>query len=353
MTLDTIESQKWPEDGLERVECCPICGNSDRKLLHAELTDRVFFCAPGKWSLYQCTSCGTGYLDPRPTSDTIALAYKHYFTHNEENNNPKSNFANIKRNLRNGYLNYRYKADIQPAWIIGRWIALLWQRKKNQIDESVRHLPNSNNSGLLVDIGCGNGHFLNTAMELGWEAWGVDIDPKAVEIAQKTGARILQGGFPKTGLPSEHFDIVTLSHVIEHVHDPIAALQEAFRVLKPGGQIWLATPNMDSFGYAHFRENWLALDSPRHLVLFNTISMGMALTKSGFIHVKDKSCPVDTLDTFKFSLRISLGQDPFNANDSNLSITLRLLNNLANFIETIDPSQRENLTITAQKPQSN
>lgn len=61
---------------------------------------------------------------------------------------------------------------------------------------------------------------------------GVDLDPKAVETAQKTGATTLQGGFPDTGLPSAHLDIVTLSHVIEHVHGPLAALREAFRVLK-------------------------------------------------------------------------------------------------------------------------
>src|SRR6516162_1065225 len=71
----------WPEGGLENVPQCPICGRVERRVLHRNLRDRVFGCAPGEWELQQCSGCGSGYLDPRPTAATIALAYTTYCTH--------------------------------------------------------------------------------------------------------------------------------------------------------------------------------------------------------------------------------------------------------------------------------
>jgi hypothetical protein len=71
----------WPDDDLERVNCCPVCGKEERKLLHAGLTDRVFFCAPGNWDLFSCIDCGSAFLDPCPTAESISQAYQSYLTH--------------------------------------------------------------------------------------------------------------------------------------------------------------------------------------------------------------------------------------------------------------------------------
>ncbi|MBN2679705.1 class I SAM-dependent methyltransferase [Acidithiobacillus montserratensis] len=345
------ENQPWPQEGLERVERCPICDDVSRTLLHSGLTDKVFFCAPGRWSLYQCRTCGAAYLDPRPNPATIAMAYSTYFTHEEGDDAPKGKFAHFKRRLRNGYLNARYLADLQPAWKIGRWVVYFLPQKRNQIDESVRHLPATRKPGVLADIGCGNGQFLGTAMQLGWDAWGVDLDPIAVETARKTGATVIQGGFPDTGLPSAYFDIVTLSHVIEHVHDPLAALKEAFRVLKPGGHIWLATPNMESFGHARFGANWRGLEPPRHLVLFNSNNLKKALDGAGFIDTEHKDCPAQAAGFFQCSLRISCGQDPYDVNANTLPLTLRIAAKILDFKAAVAPSRCETIIMTAKRPE--
>jgi hypothetical protein len=76
--------EPWPADELEAVDCCPLCGCAERTMLHRDLTDRVFFCAPGGWHLYRCRGCEGAYLDPRPTSESIARAYSSYYTHELE-----------------------------------------------------------------------------------------------------------------------------------------------------------------------------------------------------------------------------------------------------------------------------
>jgi 2-polyprenyl-3-methyl-5-hydroxy-6-metoxy-1,4-benzoquinol methylase len=279
------------------------------------------------------------------------MAYSAYYTHEEADDVPRSRFGLIKRSLRNGYLNSRYSAHLQPTSRIGRWVTPLLP-KRRRIDEDIRHLPTTGKPGVLVDIGCGNGQYLVTAMQLGWETWGIDLDPKAVEAAKKTGAIVSQGGFPDTGLPSGHFDIVTLSHVIEHVFDPIGALKEVFRILKPGGKIWIATPNLESFGHARFRSNWRGLEPPRHLVLFNHNSLGKALVYSGFINIQQKHCWGHASWFFQSSMRISHGQDPNDACASVLPIILRIASNFADWRAAVATSRCEVIVMMAKRPES-
>ncbi len=177
----------------------------------------------------------------------------------------------------------------------------VWPQNELEILPKVR--------GVLVDIGCGNGNIIHTAKELGWETWRIDPDPKAVEVAKSTGAKVFQSNLPDTGLPSDYFDVVTLNHVIEHLHDPTASLKEIYRILKPGGMIWVATPNLKSEGLRRFHSNWLHLDSPRHLVLFTPESLKLSCIKAGFSDVSLKPCHVSV---YKKSYRMSLNLKPFN-----------------------------------------
>ena len=108
------------------MSTCPVCGSSDRRLLRSGLKDRVFFCAPGDWTLYSCVACGTGYLDPRPNRATIGLAYSHYFTHGSAGDvgqPPASAWRRRRTAQRSAYLNARYRYELNPASRIPRWLS--------------------------------------------------------------------------------------------------------------------------------------------------------------------------------------------------------------------------------------
>jgi len=275
----------WPADGLEAVEACPVCGARGRELLYDGLTDRVFFCAPGVWTLYRCLGCGSAYMDPRPTRRTIGLAYRSYFTHETPcaaaPERPATPLRRLKAALRNDYLRSRYGISVGPAVPLGRLAVYLAVHRRLNIDRWVRHLPRPSRGARLLDVGCGNGQYLITARTLGWDAWGIDPDPGAVAAARSAGLRVEQRGFPDTGLPDGYFDVVTMNHVIEHLHDPVGALREVRRILKPGGTLWIATPNIGSIGGRYYGHHWRGLEPPRHLVLFTAASLALACKRAG------------------------------------------------------------------------
>jgi SAM-dependent methyltransferase len=151
------------------------------------------------------------------------------------------------------------------------------------VDREIRHLP-ARPGGRLLDVGCGSGAFVRTMAELGWRAEGIDPDPAAVASARAAGLAVTAGTLEAID-DSEHggaYDAITFSHVIEHLHDPAADLERARRLLRPGGMLWIATPNLESLGHRRFGRDWAGLDPPRHLVLFTRASLERLLRGAGF-----------------------------------------------------------------------
>lgn len=343
----------WPGNELEHVPDCPVCGHQGRRLLYEALTDRVYHCAPGEWNLHQCLQCGAAYLDPRPIPSSIWRAYTKYHTHqSSDKEQPFSTLGfrqRLRRALRNGYINARYGANLQPASAFGQWVVPMLYGKQGQIDRSLRNLPRlrKGEPRNVLDIGCGSGAFLMEAMQLGWEAQGIDTDPKAA--SQLIGLRVEQGGLPSTNFPDAMFDVVTLSHVIEHTHDPAASLREAFRILRPGGQIWIATPNLTSFSHRYFCANWIGLHPPAHLVLFNHASILRALSAAGFERLRFSGMHPQAKGYYQMSWRIAQGDDPFVATASPLPFLLRIRGVLSDLLSSLLRSRREEIVVTGIK----
>jgi len=280
-------------------------------VLHDNLRDRIFFCAPGAWTFYRCGGCGSGYLDPRPTLATIGLAYSDYYTHGlppDIQTPPRGRRRRRLRAWRNGYLNARYGYDFQPASCFGP--ILLSRRRKAEADRTVRHLRPPSPEPKLLDLGCGNGAFLAQMRDVGWEVAGLEPDPKSAAAAVQAGLPVRAALLEDHTFPESHFDAVTLSHVIEHLHDPVGTLKMCRRVLKPGGVLWVATPNLNSLGHQIYGSDWFGLDPPRHLVLFTPDSLRGALRSAGFEVSTKLELSFDAKIYYRASLHLARGADP-------------------------------------------
>ena len=280
----TVENQVecWPEGGLESVPRCPVCESGERKLLHAHLRDRVFQNAPGEWDLHTCGDCGSAYLDPRPTAATIGLAYRKYLTHTPGGgvDYAKANWwRRFRIAQRNAYLNANYGYQLKPA----AWNPIfLGSSRRRRFDSFTGFFRWPGSGARVLDIGCGNGSFLWQMRSLGWEVCGVEPDPQSASHARTAGLDVRAGLLQQQSFPEAHFDGITMTHVIEHLHEPMDTLRRCWKLLKPGGQITAATPNIGSRGHQVFGVNWFALMPPTHLVLFTENSLRRALESCGF-----------------------------------------------------------------------
>jgi SAM-dependent methyltransferase len=307
--------QPWPAEDLESPGHCPACGAAARTLLFEGLWDNAFNVAPGRWTMWRCGRCGSGYLDPRPTPDSIGRAYGTYYTHEEPRAAPPSATlrSRVRVALANGYRNARYGTKRSPAWAVGRFVGRLWPRIGRPVDLELRFLDRGSAEGVrpkLLDIGFGSGAFLRLAQEAGWDVSGVDSDPIAVEAARKRGLAVELGDVGMLGDRRETYDAVTLHHVIEHLHDPGAALDIIRSILKPGGRFHVGTPNLDSIGRELYGRNWRGLEAPRHLVIFNRESLVALLRRSGFSAIRYEAEESAFGGVSVLSARIAAGLDP-------------------------------------------
>lgn len=343
--------KEWPQHGIETVKTCPLCGASGRRVLYSNMIDRNVRVAPGHWTFMQCNRCGCAYLDPRPTSETVGLAYREYFTHHMPSDSKKLlGIPRLRRAISNDYRNAYYGTCLHPGLWPGRWITRLLPTRRRSIDAQMRHLRTFGRSGRLLDVGCGNGDFLALAESAGWSARGIDVDEKAVDVARRRGLSVTAGRISDLSSHKGKVDLITLCHVIEHVHDPIELLRECYATLRPGGSIWVETPNVDSLGHRRFGVHWYALDPPRHLVLFNWRIMRLALTQCGFVAVTGMPYRPLAQREFANSAAISLGRAPNSRGNS--PPRLRCHAWAADFRARQREEAREVVTVSAKKPKS-
>ena len=135
----------------------------------------------------------------------------------------------------------------------------------------------------LLDVGAGAGLFLVNARAAGWQVEGVEIaEYGPVYARHHFGLDLVHGTIHDASFPNEHFDVVMLQDTIEHVTNPRELLQEANRMLRPGGAVILSTPNLDSLGRRLFGTAWALMNPLEHLHLFNRQAILRLFELTGF-----------------------------------------------------------------------
>ncbi|HKT36146.1 MAG TPA: class I SAM-dependent methyltransferase [Nitrospira sp.] len=137
--------------------------------------------------------------------------------------------------------------------------------------------------GRVLDVGCGDGSFLEALAERGWDIHGTELSASIAESArQRLGDRIQVGAMENGGYSNASFDLITFWHVLEHLNDPRQALAEARRLIKPEGTVVVAVPNIRSLQARLFKQDWLHLDVPRHQWHFSPRTLAGLADRCGF-----------------------------------------------------------------------
>jgi SAM-dependent methyltransferase len=250
--------------------------------LHDDVPD-LMLGTPGRWRIVRCRSsdCGLLWLDPRPITEDLAQLYANYFTHEAPRPDDRSTAlrAAVRREIQQRLLGYPARSGTL-ARALGAVLRLVPWYRASALRE-LCWLP-ARESGLLLDVGCGNGEPARRFVEAGWTAVGIDTDAEAVTAARQAGLDARVGTLKAQRFPDAHFDLILMSHVIEHLADPLDDLKECRRVLKPSGSIVIATPNALGLNHRIFGRHWPGLDAPRHLQIFAPKSLTRVLASCGF-----------------------------------------------------------------------
>lgn len=210
---------------------CPICRSDDAKFLFDRL-DHTHYVTQDRFSLVRCRRCKMVYVNPRPDAIEIESFYP---------------------------------ADFYDTGITAE---RLLEEKQGALEARAR-LLSPLRPGRLLDIGCQKGEFLFWMQRKGWEVQGIEFSKTPPNMF---GMPIQYGRIECAALQPKSFNAITLWAVLEHVHDPVAALGQVSNLLAPGGRAFALVPNFRSLPARVMRHD----DVPRHLMMFTPATLRRA-----------------------------------------------------------------------------
>lgn len=263
---------------MESLAACPLCGSPRRGPVVA-VKERLLGTRES-FTVVRCGECGLFRTDPRPTKAEIGRFYpEHYGPYQPVAAAPEPWLGpGLKGTIRRCTLTAHYGYQLTN---LERFPAGLVQALTRPLKGRYLAFPPFRPGGRLLEVGCATGERLALLRSLGWDVQGVEISEQACRQAKaRHGIEVFCGELEEACLPATSVDAVVMSHLIEHVHDPVATLQEVRRVLRPGGVVLMETPNVDSLERHVFGDCWYDWDVPRHLFLFSARTLGLCCVRA-------------------------------------------------------------------------
>lgn len=241
---------------------CPIC-NGSKFQNFIKVKDRFSLSRIENFQLVKC-NCNFILLNPRPNSDEISNFYNHtdYDPHK-------------KRNL--SFYDIIYKL-VQKIALKIKFSRIIKFKKK----------------GELLDIGGGQGEFAIYMQNKGFSSTLQD------NFSNYKGILKFYSNIDK--LKNKLFDVISMWHVLEHIHDLEKLFISINTILKKNGILVIAVPNHDAIERISFHEKWAPYDAPRHLYHFNLFTLEKLLNKNGFEILKKYSMIQDSFYNILLSI---------------------------------------------------
>jgi tetratricopeptide (TPR) repeat protein/SAM-dependent methyltransferase len=238
-----------PAYDLEEVPLCPVCGGNQQTPMMVVNCLTLNHYHPSihpvrRW--VRCTGCGHGFANPRPGPAALRQAYQ---------DPPPAHLV-------------AFPYDRLVVW--SDIVHELWQRHPG---------------GTFLDVGVGNGALAGVAGDYGYRVAGIDVHLAYAEAVRRLGVEFLLGDVGTYDFGDRRFDVIALGDVIEHVPDPRQALRKAASLLKPGGLIWLSTPNYEGVWTRAMRERDAMWLEGEHLQLFCLRSLRQLVNDHGLAMV--------------------------------------------------------------------
>ncbi len=205
--------------------------------------------------IVRCRACRLVYVNPQPRRDELLAWYADYHARDGSN---EASWDRLMGSV------FRESAEILCA------------------------TPGGSSRRRLLDVGCGFGGFVAAMRERGWDAEGVDPSPAVVAAAVKRGRPVRVGTLEALQAESGSYDAVTMFYVLEHLPDPLAALETAWRLLASGGTILIRVPHTTPIVrlLAPVGLGKALYDPPFHLFDFSPAGLHRLLRRAGFVDIR-------------------------------------------------------------------
>jgi 2-polyprenyl-3-methyl-5-hydroxy-6-metoxy-1,4-benzoquinol methylase len=214
--------------------------------------------------VYSCDACRFGAVWPRPRPDEVGEFYRleSYYTHGRSHlagAGARTFFDRLRQHL---------------AWRVDLSRYISPEMAEQLLGPTGRE---------VCDVGCGCGELAARMQAHGFRVVGVDLDPRAAAAAAARGVEIYEGSAEQLpeAVRGRRFDLVIMSHVLEHCLDPLRALANAGSLLRGGGFLVCEVPNNGCAGAERSGVTWEPLDVPRHLNFFASRNLAAACGRAG------------------------------------------------------------------------
>ena len=231
---------------------CPVCRSNH--ISHA-LDVKDFTVSKEVFPVWHCNNCSCRFTQDIPDAGSIGRYYQSdaYISHSDT----KEGFINkVYHSVRN----YTLKA------------------KRRLVEKE-----SGKKKAFLLDVGAGTGAFANEMHNNGWKVIGLEPDKTAKENSLKNYSLQLGEMSAIFSFKHEMFDVITMWHVLEHVHQLHEYIDAFQNILKKDGTLFIAVPNYTSYDAKKYDEFWAAYDVPRHLYHFSPKALNALVKQHGFI----------------------------------------------------------------------